>query len=56
LVIAATADFGYSLIIRAQELQPPDPFTFPFVATYLINRRRRERRFAGQCDHDEHLL
>jgi hypothetical protein len=35
LVIVAVTDFGYLLIIRSQESQPPDAFTVPFVAAYL---------------------
>lgn len=33
--IALITDFGYWLIIRIQENQPPDLFTVPFVAGYI---------------------
>jgi hypothetical protein len=33
--IALITDFGYWLIIRVQENQPPDLFTVPFVAGYI---------------------
>jgi len=33
--IVLVTDFGYLLIIRAQESHPPDAFTVPFVAVFL---------------------
>ena len=35
IVIVGLTDFGYLLIIRIQDPQPPDAFTTPFVAAYL---------------------
>jgi hypothetical protein len=35
-VIVLVTAFGYVLIIRAQESYPPDVFTVPFVAAYLV--------------------
>ena len=34
-VVACITDFGYWLIIRVQESQPPDVLTVPFVAGYI---------------------
>jgi hypothetical protein len=34
-MIVLVTDFGYLLIIRAQESHPPDAFTVPFVAVFL---------------------
>jgi hypothetical protein len=34
-VIVLVTDFGYLLIIRAQQTDAPEPLTVPFVATFL---------------------